>query len=342
MKKLIICSLLLVVALQVWAGRYAGDFIAIGSGVRPIGMGGAFTAIADESSALHWNPAGIAQMRESQVSLMRAFLYEGLASYDNLSYCQPLPNDVTIGFSWTRLTIEDIPVYDEEHLVGTVDQRAAFPWLNLSAVPDDEFTSTDDLLQFAFAKHVHRDLNIGWFFFDIPMDFYFAGSMKYIKRSIYTNVGDGTGFDLALLTRTDLGMLLDVDWLGDIAVGANFQNVGNTAITWDVASEHSDEILQNTKLGITIDQPIPAWKSSIKLSSDFEYVYNGTERYGCEFDYHKKVQVRCGYVNNQYYNDDGDEMSAGLSLKIYRIMVDYAFITNTLGNTNRVGLRVSF
>ncbi|MCD6182430.1 MAG: hypothetical protein J7K89_08630 [Candidatus Cloacimonetes bacterium] len=342
MKKIIISFFFLVLLLQVWAGRYAGDFIAIGSGVRPIGMGGAFAAIADESSAIHWNPAGIAQLRDPQVMLTRAFLYEGLASYDNITYCQPLPNDVTIGFGWTRLTIDNIPVFNEEHLVGTVDQRAAFPWLNLTAIPDDKFTSTDDLFQFAFAKHLHKDIDIGWLFFEIPVDMYFGSSMKYIKRTLYKNVGDGTGFDFSLLGRTNLGMLVDVDWLGDIAVGVNFQNVGNTSITWDVASEHTDDILQNTKLGVMVEQPIPAIKSTLILSSDFEYVYNGTDRFGCEFDYQGKVQARCGYVNNQYFDDNGDEVSAGLSVRIYRVLVDYAFVTNTLGNTNRVGLRVSF
>ncbi|MBW6514675.1 MAG: UPF0164 family protein, partial [Candidatus Syntrophosphaera sp.] len=87
----------LALVLPLAAGRYAGDFMMIGAGVRPLGMGGAFAALANDGSAIYWNPAGIAQIRESELSAMHAFLYGGLASYDNINFCQPLPNGVTIG-----------------------------------------------------------------------------------------------------------------------------------------------------------------------------------------------------------------------------------------------------
>ena len=44
-----------------------------GVGVRAMGMGGAFVGVADDFTAMYWNPAGLAQMqqREVQVSLLR-------------------------------------------------------------------------------------------------------------------------------------------------------------------------------------------------------------------------------------------------------------------------------
>ena len=41
-------------------GTSAGQFLKIGVGSRAIGLGGAFTAIADDASSLYWNPSGIA------------------------------------------------------------------------------------------------------------------------------------------------------------------------------------------------------------------------------------------------------------------------------------------
>jgi len=334
-KKLLILILLLIISMSLFAGRYAGDFLAIGSGVRSLGLGGAFSAIANDGSAIYWNAAGIAQIRKTEFGIMRAFLYEGLASYDNLFACQPLPNDVTIGINWTRLTIDDIPIFKEDYLVGTtVDQRALNPELQLTGIPDGEFKSTDDLVQFAFAKHIHYDLNLGWLFFEVPFDFYFGGNIKYIKRKLLDNIGTGTGFDFALISKTDLSILLDLDWLGKLSWGLNFQNVGGTTITWDTESKHEDEVLFNTKLGLALFQPLEFINSSFILSHDVDYVYDKTNHYGFELLYKTLLGFRLGYYEGNF--------STGLSLKLYDFNLDYAFVTNNLGNTNRVGLRVDF
>ena len=334
-KKFLIRFLLLIISMSLFAGRYAGDFLAIGSGVRSLGLGGAFSAIANDGSAIYWNAAGIAQIRKTEFGIMRAFLYEGLALYDNLFACQPLPNDVTIGINWTRLTIDDIPIFKEDYLVGTtVDQRALNPELQLTGIPDGEFKSTDDLVQFAFAKHVHYDLNLGWLFFEVPFDFYFGGNIKYIKRKLLDNIGTGTGFDFAMISKTDLSILLDLEWLGKLSCGLNFQNVGGTTITWDTESKHEDEVLFNTKLGLALFQPLEFLNSSFILSHDVDYVYDKTHHYGFEFLYKTLLGFRLGYYEGNF--------STGLSLKLYDFNIDYAFVTNNLGNTNRVGLRVDF
>ncbi|MFC1887814.1 hypothetical protein ACFLYK_03295 [Candidatus Cloacimonadota bacterium] len=332
MKKIIVVIIFTLMLFNLSAGRYAGDFIKIGSGVRALGMGGAFASVADDCYAFFWNPAGIAQLDDLQIGLMRAYLYRDLAYYDNFSFCQPLPNSVAIGINWTRLTIEDIPVYGEEHLVGTVDHRAAFPWLNLTGVPDDEFTSTDDLFQIAFSKYLHYDLNIGWNFSEIPLDICLGSNIKYIKRSILDNVGTGVGFDLALLLRTSLGVLFDLDELGDIALGLNFQDLGSTTIVWDTESKHEDEILFNTKMGISFIQPLNFIKSKLILAMDTDYVYETVQRFGMEFQYGEHVSCRAGYQE--------DVISTGASLKLFDIYLDYAFINDVLGPTNRVGIRV--
>ena len=32
-------------------------------GTRPLGLGGAFTAVADDANAINWNPAGLSVLR---------------------------------------------------------------------------------------------------------------------------------------------------------------------------------------------------------------------------------------------------------------------------------------
>src|SRR5690348_6207186 len=43
-------------------------FLKIGVGARPIAMGSAFTAQADDVNAIGWNPAGLGRMQRSELS----------------------------------------------------------------------------------------------------------------------------------------------------------------------------------------------------------------------------------------------------------------------------------
>src|SRR5438046_2207540 len=51
-------------------GTFDGQFLKIGVGARAEGMGGAFVAVADDASAVFWNPAGIARLEEDKTQLL--------------------------------------------------------------------------------------------------------------------------------------------------------------------------------------------------------------------------------------------------------------------------------
>lgn len=336
MKKiLIIAFALFLVSGTLSAGRYAGDFMMIGAGVKALGMGGAFAALANDGSAIYWNSGGLAQIKDSEVSAMHAFLYNNLASYDHISYVQPLPNDVSIAFNVTRLSVNDIPYFAEKYLIGTnVDQRINDSSFHLPGVPDGHFRSTDDLYQFAFAKNIKFGANMGWQFFEVPFELGLGGNVKFIKRQIRDNLGTGTGLDLGLKLRTDMSVIFDQDELGDLHFGMNFQDVAGTTISWDTQSEIKDEILFNTKVGVAVVQPVPKWKSTLTLAYDYDYVYNGTSHYGIDWDYDSRANLRLGYYDTNF--------SCGASVKLYGVYLDYALINNPIGISNRVGLRISF
>lgn len=59
MKRIAISILLFVMLFSFCLPAWGG----IGFGTRAMGMGGAFTAVADDESAFYWNPAGITQVR---------------------------------------------------------------------------------------------------------------------------------------------------------------------------------------------------------------------------------------------------------------------------------------
>jgi len=44
------------------ASKVRGAFLSVGTAARPVGMGEAFTAVADDASAASWNPGGLGQV----------------------------------------------------------------------------------------------------------------------------------------------------------------------------------------------------------------------------------------------------------------------------------------
>jgi hypothetical protein len=75
--------------------------LAIGSmplwacvGARPLGMGGAFIAVADDADATYWNPAGLAMQDQKQAKAMLV-LSDEINYKSNLAYVAPLEDENT-------------------------------------------------------------------------------------------------------------------------------------------------------------------------------------------------------------------------------------------------------
>jgi len=83
-----------------------------GIGPRAMGMGGAFTAVADDSSAVYWNVAGLAQLSAYEISISSAPVYFrdkvgtadafGFPWFASLQFMMPIANDNTFGISYFR------------------------------------------------------------------------------------------------------------------------------------------------------------------------------------------------------------------------------------------------
>ncbi len=114
MKKIsIICLLLVAVICSLLTCCYAdgqgGLDIAVlesGVGARALGMGSAFTAIADNSDAPYWNPAGLSLMKNYQLSTMQTKLSTDADQY-YVSFAMPLLGG-GLGISWIQIGMGSI------------------------------------------------------------------------------------------------------------------------------------------------------------------------------------------------------------------------------------------
>lgn len=109
MKKCIILVIILLVSSLVEAkthenvGTCVGQFLKIGVGARPCGMGEAFSAVADDVNAIYWNPAGLTQIKEIQATFMHNEWLHDLR-YEFLAYCQPINTGVrAISITYLRM-----------------------------------------------------------------------------------------------------------------------------------------------------------------------------------------------------------------------------------------------
>ena len=86
---------------------YAADFLNLGVGARPLGMGGTGSTLPDEGSAPYWNPASLALSEKSHALAMHCIAFDGLSMYDYIGGYTKLDR-WSVGAAWLRLGVDDI------------------------------------------------------------------------------------------------------------------------------------------------------------------------------------------------------------------------------------------
>lgn len=87
MRTMRLAALLLLASQASWAAETA-SFLNIGVGARALGMGGAYTALADDANALYWNPAGLSKLEKREFTASHAEMFES-TRLDFLAYAHP-------------------------------------------------------------------------------------------------------------------------------------------------------------------------------------------------------------------------------------------------------------
>jgi hypothetical protein len=177
-KKLMIIGILVLLLQPVMAqrvtktGTTAAKFLSIGIGPRANAMGAAYSSVADDASAMYWNPAGIARISEYQT----AFTYTKMFADINVNYFGaviPAGDIGVFGIGITALNIGEMEVTTEYYPEGT----------------GEKFNAGSYAFGLTYAKYITSDFAVGVTF-------------KYIREGIYNSSAEGLGVDVGTVFTT--------------------------------------------------------------------------------------------------------------------------------------------
>lgn len=137
-------------------GTSAGTFLKIGVGARPVGMGEAFVAVANDPSTIYWNPAGLAGLLRKEVTFSHT-QWPADVSYEFVAGVLPvekLGGSLGIQFGALRTDIDET---DELHPYGT---GRSFTYTDFVGGVSYARRFTDKLLIGFTGKFVHENLGL--------------------------------------------------------------------------------------------------------------------------------------------------------------------------------------
>lgn len=301
--------------------KYAGEFLSIGVGGRPRGMGGAYVALVNDVTAGYWNPGSLAKINYPQFSVMHDAQFGSLINYDYGSVGIPFGSSASIGISLIRMGIDDIS-----------DTRNALIDLNGNGILDPgerldpdritKFNTSDYAIYLTYAKKQSDKFSYG-------------ANLKIIRRNIADEGAWGLGFDIGASYNP----------FGRFFLGANLMDVTTTYLSWTTGKK--EVISPTAKIGTAYQ--IDFLKGTLTPALDFDVRFENRRQSananlgpvsfdmhaGLEYTFRDLVSIRTGY------NDLGN-LTLGAGVKLPKINIDYSFSKfdgqEELGNSHIVSL----
>ena len=323
---ILVCLSLIIPRCHAASGaKYAGEFIAIGVGGRALGLGGAYTALANDVTAGYWNPAGLSKLSYPQVSLMHDERFNGLVNYDYGAVAIPSGINTSLGLSVIRLGVDNIENTQNAGVDANGNPLPPGQLENFDHIDPNRvtyFNAADWALYLSYARHPDEHFSYGM-------------NVKLIRRDMEVASATGIGFDLG------------VQYLMNdrFALGANLQDATTTLIAWD--SGVNELITPTLKLGSAyfIDALGGRIAPALDVDVRFENRRSASNAHlgavsfdfhsGLEFDYNNIVALRAGY-------SDITSLNIGTGIHLPKFDIDYSFAKfngiDQIGNTHRISL----
>jgi hypothetical protein len=318
----LITGLLLILYLPIQAqqsvtkvGTTAAGFLAIDVGPRATAMGGAYVSLANDATAMYWNPAGIARINGFQASFSNTNWIADLG-FNFAGIVMNFGNLGTLGINATFISMDQMERTTEFQPDGT----------------GEFFDAGSFAVGLSYARNLTEQFAIGF-------------NAKYIAERIYHC--NANGFAL------DVGALFDTHFQG-ITLGMSISNYG-TKMRLDgqdliVQHDANDVISGNNpkinakyqtdpfelplmfRVGASTDLLKGEYNSNFVLSVDALHPSDDAEyvNIGGEYIFYDMFALRAGYNKLFLSSEQGLTFGGGIRYSIdgtnTSIFIDYAFI----------------
>jgi hypothetical protein len=293
-------------------GTTAAPFLKIGVGARAVSLGGNFTAISNDVSAMYWNPAGLTEIGSNSVQATHTSWFAGI-SHDAVQMAIPISDFSAIGLDLIYLTSGDI----EQTTIEDQKGNGIF------------YNTTDLALGIAFAQKI-TDL------------FALAVKAKLIRQTIFNEEASSFAFDFGTIYKTEFnGLRIGMNLAN---FGGSMMMTGNDLIVINENPVTGQQVESHLKteswplpiifrIGLAIDifgaeeSLIQNRLNRITLSIEGTHPNDNYETIGTgvEYEWNELLALRMGYKMNH----EVENLSFGGGLKFIlggiRFNVDYAY-----------------
>jgi hypothetical protein len=300
------------------AGTSSGSFLKIGVGARAVALGESFVAVANDPSAIVWNPAGLASLLRQEVQFSHV-AWPGDVNYEFLAYVLPstrLGGSLAIqtGMLTTRLDETD-----EYHPFGT----------------GRTFSYSDFVAGVAYGRRWTDKLLVG------------AG-IKYVREDLGSQVGG----PVASGTLVDLGSIYYLGY-GSVRIATSLTNFGaemtpggsyTSPYTGERRNYDGFDPPIQFRYGLAFEAVENA-QQRLTVATEIVQPADNAQRVkaGLEWTWQRRFSLRSGYN----FNADVMRFSAGfgatMPMNLALGSIDYAYTDGgPLGGVHRVSLGFRF
>jgi hypothetical protein len=294
-------------------GTTAAGFLSIDVGAQAVSMGGAYVSVAEDATAMYWNPSGIAQAGQFE-ALFQHTRWIADVSINYLGVVIPVQGLGSFGVNITALSMDEMERTTISNPEGT----------------GETFTAGSTAMGLCFARSLTDRFSIGF-------------NVKYISENIYHSSARGVAFDVGTLFTTQfnglkIGMSISnygpkmkmagKDMLAQVDIDPML--AGNNENLNAYLKTDGYDLPLMFRVGVSMDVLKGLANSNLILAVDALHPNNDVEsiNIGAEYVLNQLIFLRGGY-NTLFAKDSETGLSFGGGLK-YKLggptlAIDYAY-----------------